>query len=48
MRELDIDPEFVADQLGNSVDGNPNAYTKTGLNPRNQALDAMESAVSGA
>ena len=48
MRELDVDPKLVADQFGHSVDVNLNVYTKTGLNLRKQALDAMESAVSGA
>ena len=48
MRELDVDPKLVADQLGHSVDVNLNVYTKTGLNLRKKALDALESAVSGA
>ncbi len=48
MRELDVDPKIVADQLGHSVDVNLNVYTKTGFNLRKQALEAMESAVSGA
>ena len=48
MRELDVDPKLVADQLGHSVDVNLNFYTKTGLNLRKKALDALESAVSGA
>jgi integrase len=48
MRELDVDPKLVADQLGHSVDVNLNVYTKTGLDLRKRALNAMESAVSGA
>jgi integrase len=47
MRELDVDPKLVADQLGHSVDVNLNVYTKTGLTLRKQALNALESAVSG-
>jgi hypothetical protein len=47
MRELDIDLKLISDQLGYSVDVNLNVYTKTGLNLRKQALDAMESSVSG-
>ena len=47
-RELDVDPKLVADQLGHSVDVNLNVYTKTVLDLRKQALDALESAVSGA
>lgn len=34
MRELDIDPKVVADQLGHSLDVNLNVYTKTGLEAR--------------
>jgi integrase len=48
MRELDVDPKLVADQLGHSVDVNLNVYTKTVPSLRKQALDAMESAVSWA
>jgi integrase len=48
MRELDVDPKLMADQLGHSLDVNLNVYTKTGLDLRKQALDALESAVSGA
>jgi hypothetical protein len=48
MRELDVDPKIVADQLGHSVDMNFNVYTKTAVGLRKKALDAMESAVSGA
>jgi integrase len=48
MRELEVDPKIVADQLGHSVDVNLNVYTKTAIGLRKRALDAMESAVSGA
>lgn len=43
MRELDVDPKIVADQLGHSVDVNINVYTKTALGPRKEALDGLES-----
>jgi hypothetical protein len=45
MRELEVDPKIVADQLGHSVDVNLNVYSKTSLKIRKQALDSMESAV---
>ena len=48
MRELDVDPKIVADQLGHSVDVNLNVYTKTSIGLRKKALDTMESAVSAA
>jgi hypothetical protein len=45
MRELEVDPKIVADQLGHSVDVNLNVYSKTSLRIRKQAFDSMESAV---
>ena len=48
MRDLDVDPKLLANQLGHSVDVNLNVCTTTGLNFPKQASDAMESAVSGA
>jgi integrase len=45
MRELDVDPKIVADQLGHSVDVNLNVYSKTSLGIRKKALDSMEAAV---
>ncbi len=48
MRDLDVDPKIIADQLGHSIDVNLNAYTKTGLDLRKQALKAMESIILGA
>jgi hypothetical protein len=47
MRELDVDPKIVADQLGHSVDVNPYIYTKIGLGLRKRSMDAMETALSG-
>ncbi|TAM80992.1 MAG: hypothetical protein EPN47_13995 [Acidobacteria bacterium] len=44
MRELNVDPKIVADQLGHSVDVNINVYTRTALGPRKEALDGLESA----
>ena len=48
MRELNVDPKIVADQLGHSVDVNLNVYTKTAIGLRKKALDTMESAVLAA
>jgi len=45
MRELDIDPKTVADQLGHSVDVNLNVYTKTALGLRKEAVNTFESAL---
>ena len=45
MRELEVDPKTVADQLGHTVDVNLNVYTQTSLQRRKQAVDALESAV---
>ena len=42
MRELDIDPKIVADQLGHSLDVNLNVYTQTSLGKRKEALDTLE------
>ena len=44
MRELDIDPKIVADQLGHTVDVNLNVYSKTALGVRKKAVDTLESA----
>jgi len=45
MRELEVDPKIVADQLGHSVDVNLNVYTKTALGLRKEALNTFESAL---
>ena len=45
MRELDVDPKVVADQLGHSLDVSLNVYTQTGLGQRKEALNALESAL---
>jgi integrase len=46
MRELQVDPKVVADQLGHSVDVDLNVYTHTGLGQRKEAVNALESALS--
>ncbi len=45
MRELDVDPKVVADQLGHTLDVNLNVYTETDLNIRKKAVDTLESAL---
>jgi integrase len=45
MRELEVDPKVVADQLGHSVDVNLNVYSKTALGRRKEAVDTLESAL---
>lgn len=45
MRELEIDPKIVADQLGHSVDVDLNVYSKTRLGVRKEAVDTFESAL---
>ena len=43
MRELQVDPKVVADQLGHTLDVNLNVYTQTRLGPRRAAVNALES-----
>ncbi len=45
MRELQVDPKVVADQLGHSLDVNLNVYTQTGLGQRKEAVNTLESAL---
>jgi hypothetical protein len=45
MRELEVDPKTVADQLGHSVDVNLNVCCKTRLGIRKDALNTLESAL---
>ncbi len=48
MRELDVDPKLVADQLGHTLDVNLNVYTKTAPQARLEALENLESRLNGA
>ncbi|MDA2924574.1 site-specific integrase [Acidobacteria bacterium AH-259-L09] len=45
MRELNVDPKVVADQLGHTLDVNLNVYTQTDLRLRKDAVDALETAL---
>jgi len=42
MRELDVDPKLVADQLGHTLDVNLNVYTSTTPEARRAALETFE------
>ncbi len=43
MRELDVNPKLVADQLGHTLDVNLNVYTSTTPEARRVALETLES-----
>jgi integrase len=45
LKELDIDPHVRAEQMGHTVDVNENVYTRTSLERRRQAVNALESAL---
>ena len=42
MKELDVDPKFVADQQGHTLDVNLNVYTATSVDLRKKAVDKLE------
>ena len=42
MRELNVDPKVVADQLGHTLDVNLNVYTQTPLETRTDAVNVLE------
>ena len=43
MRDLEVDPKLVADQLGHTLDVSLNVYAKCGLERRGEALALFES-----
>jgi len=45
LKELDVDPQVRAEQMGHTVDVNENVYTKTSLERRRQAVNKLESAL---
>ncbi|MFB3142747.1 MAG: hypothetical protein ACE1Z2_08045, partial [Acidobacteriota bacterium] len=47
MRELNVDPKVVADQLGHTLDVNLNVYTETNLGRLKEAVETFESALNG-
>jgi integrase len=45
LKELDVDPQVRAEQMGHTVDVNENVYTITSLKRRREAVNALERAV---
>jgi integrase len=45
LKELDVDPQVRAEQMGHTVDVNENVYTRTSLERRLQAVNKLESAL---
>jgi integrase len=45
LKELDIDPHVRAEQMGHSVDVNENVYTRSSLERRRAAVNALEGAL---
>jgi hypothetical protein len=43
-----VDPKVRAEQMGHTVDVNENVYTKTSLQRRRAAVNALESALAPA
>lgn len=46
LKELDVDPQVRAEQMGHTVDVNENVYTRTSLERRRQAVNKLESALT--
>ncbi len=45
LKELDVDPQVRAEQMGHTIDVNENVYTITSLKRRKEAVNALEKAV---
>ncbi|MGA2184928.1 MAG: tyrosine-type recombinase/integrase [Bryobacteraceae bacterium] len=45
LKDLNIDPKVRAEQMGHTVDVNENVYTRTSLEQRRKAVNALESAL---
>ncbi len=45
LKELDVDPQVRAEQMGHTVDVNENVYTRTSLQRRRDAVNALETAL---
>ena len=45
LKELDVDPQVRAEQMGHTVDVNENVYTRTSLERRREAVTKLESAL---
>jgi integrase len=45
LKELDVDPQVRAEQMGHTIDVNENVYTVTSLKRRKEAVNALEKAI---
>jgi glycosyltransferase involved in cell wall biosynthesis len=45
LKELDVDPQARAEQMGHTVDVNENVYTRTSLERRREAVNKLEKAL---
>lgn len=45
MKELGVDPQVRAEQMGHTVDVNENVYTITSMNRRKEAVNTLEKAI---
>ena len=45
MKELDVDPQIRAEQMGHTVDVNENVYTISSINRRWEAVSTLERAL---
>lgn len=45
LKELDVDPQIRAEQMGHTVDVNENVYTITSINRRKEAVNSLERAL---
>jgi integrase len=46
LKELDVDPQVRAEQMGHTVDVNENIYTRTSLQRRRDAVNKLEAALT--
>jgi len=45
LKELDVDPQVRAEQMGHTIDVNENVYTVTSLSRRRDAVNTLEKAI---
>jgi integrase len=45
LKELDVDPQIRAEQMGHTVDVNENVYTQTSLARRREAVNRLETSL---
>jgi len=45
IRELDVDPQVRAEQMGHTIDVNENVYAITSLSRRREAVNTLEKAI---